>query len=73
MQTQFTFTGGLIIIDSIYMPTGCGTWLMFWTAGHNWPNNNETDIIEGINDYMNNQATPHMNISCSLPNNVTRF
>jgi hypothetical protein len=71
MQTQFTFTGGLVIMDSVHMPTGCGTWPAFWTVGPNWPNNGEIDIVEGVNDYTNNQATLHTNVGCSLPNNVT--
>lgn len=36
-------------------------------AGPNWPNGGEIDIVEGVNDYTNNQATIHTNSGCSLP------
>jgi hypothetical protein len=26
ITTRSTFTGGLVIMDSVHMPTGCGTW-----------------------------------------------
>ena len=72
IQTQFTFNGGLIIMDSVHMPTGCGTWPAFWTNGANWPVTGEIDIVEGVNDYTNNQVTIHANTGCQLPtSNVT--
>ena len=72
IQTQFSFTGGLVIMDSVHMPTGCGTWPAFWTDGANWPVTGEIDIVEGVNDYTNNQVTVHANTGCQLPtNNVT--
>ncbi|KAI0286661.1 concanavalin A-like lectin/glucanase domain-containing protein [Russula aff. rugulosa BPL654] len=72
IQTQFTFTGGLVIMDSVHMPTGCGTWPAFWTDGANWPVTGEIDIVEGVNNYTNNQVTVHANTGCQLPtNNVT--
>lgn len=72
IQTQFTFNGGLVIMDSVHMPTGCGTWPAFWTNGANWPVTGEIDIVEGVNDYTNNQVTIHANTGCQLPtNNVT--
>ncbi|KAH9994431.1 glycoside hydrolase family 16 protein [Russula vinacea] len=72
IQTQFTFTGGLLVMDSVHMPTGCGTWPAFWTVGPNWPVEGEIDIVEGVNDYTNNQATIHANTGCQLPtSNVT--
>jgi hypothetical protein len=73
IQTQFTFTGGLVIMDSVHMPTGCGTWPSFWSVGADWPKNGEIDIVEGVNDYTNNQATLHTSVGCSLPNNVTKL
>jgi len=72
IQTQFTFTGGLVIMDSVHMPTGCGTWPAFWSDGPNWPTTGEIDIVESVNDYTNNQVTIHANSGCRLPtNNVT--
>ena len=72
IQTQFSFNGGLVIMDSVHMPTGCGTWPAFWTDGPKWPITGEIDIVEGVNDYTNNQVTIHANTGCQLPtNNVT--
>jgi len=72
IQTQFSFTGGLVIMDSVHMPTGCGTWPAFWTNGPTWPDTGEIDIVEGVNDYTNNQATIHAGAGCQLPtSNVT--
>ncbi|KAH7929380.1 hypothetical protein BV22DRAFT_1102515 [Leucogyrophana mollusca] len=67
ITTQNTFTGGLVVMDSVHMPTGCGTWPAFWTNGPNWPAGGEIDIVEGINNYTNNQATIHTNPGCSIP------
>jgi hypothetical protein len=71
IQTQFTFTGGLVIMDSVHMPTGCGTWPAFWTNGGNWPLTGEIDIVEGVNNYTNNQATVHTGAGCNLPTTNT--
>lgn len=72
IQTQYSFTGGLVIMDSVHMPTGCGTWPAFWTNGPTWPQTGEIDIVEGVNTYTNNQATIHTNSGCELPtSNVT--
>jgi len=48
------------------MPTGCGIWPAFWSDGPNWPAGGEIDIIEGVNDYTNNQATIHTNVGCTI-------
>lgn len=34
-------------MDSVHMPTGCGTWPAFWSNGPNWPDGGEIDIVEG--------------------------
>lgn len=39
----------------------------FWSNGPDWPNGGEIDIIEGVGDYTNNQATIHTKAGCSIP------
>ncbi|KAK0239520.1 glycoside hydrolase family 16 protein [Armillaria nabsnona] len=67
ITTESTYTKVLVIMDSVHIPTGCGTWPAWWSNGPNWPVGGEIDITEGINDYTNNQATLHTNSGCSLP------
>jgi len=66
ITTQKSLEGGLVIMDSVHMPTGCGVWPAWWSNGPNWPQNGEIDIVEGVNDYTNNQATVHTNPGCTL-------
>jgi hypothetical protein len=66
ITTKSHYNGGLVIMDSIHMPTGCGTWPAFWSNGPNWPVGGEIDIVEGVHDYSNNQATIHTNPGCSI-------
>lgn len=35
-------------------------------AGPNWPHGGEIDIVEGVHDYTNNQATIHTDADCTL-------
>lgn len=84
IHSKSTFdTGTLAIMDSIHMPTGCGTWPAWWSNGEllhsifstsqlivtgpNWPIGGEIDIIEGVHNYTNNQATIHTDSGCSIP------
>ncbi|KAH8101373.1 concanavalin A-like lectin/glucanase domain-containing protein [Cristinia sonorae] len=69
ITTKQSYTGGLVIMDSVHMPTGCGTWPAFWSNGPNWPNGGEIDILEGVHDYTNNQMTIHTNAGCNLASN----
>lgn len=66
ITTGYSFNGGLIVMDAVHMPTGCGIWPAWWTNGPNWPAGGEIDIIEGVGDYTNNQATIHTNPGCTL-------
>jgi len=66
IHSKNDFTGGLLIMDAVHMPTGCGVWPALWTSGPNWPSGGEIDIIEGVNDYTKNQATVHTSPGCSL-------
>jgi len=67
ITTDYTYTGALVVLDSVHMPTGCGTWPAFWSNGPNWPAGGEIDIVEGVNTYTNNQATIHTNPGCTIP------
>ena len=44
ITTNYQFTGGLLVLDAVHAPTGCGTWPAFWSNGPNWPNNGEVAI-----------------------------
>ncbi|KAL6300291.1 concanavalin A-like lectin/glucanase domain-containing protein [Sparassis latifolia] len=67
ITTNYTYTGALVVMDSVHMPTGCGTWPAFWSNGPNWPAGGEIDIVEGVNSFTVNQATIHTNPNCNLP------
>ncbi|KZT06212.1 glycoside hydrolase family 16 protein [Laetiporus sulphureus 93-53] len=67
ITTDYTYTGGLVILDAVHVPTGCGTWPAFWSNGPNWPAGGEIDIVEGVNTFTANQASIHTNPGCSLP------
>lgn len=66
ITTKASYTGGVVIMDAIHMPTGCGTWPAFWSNGPNWPAGGEIDIVEGVHDYISNQATIHTLAGCTL-------
>jgi len=71
ITTQNTFSSGLFVLDAVHMPEGCGTWPAFWTNGPRWPFTGEIDIIEGVNQYTNNQATLHTDVGCTIPSGAT--
>ncbi|WVR05808.1 hypothetical protein IAU60_002833 [Kwoniella sp. DSM 27419] len=65
------FTGGLVLMDAVHMPTGCGVWPAFWSNSvDNWPNGGEIDILEGVNDFTDNQVSLHTRVGCSLPSDT---
>ncbi|KAG7090802.1 hypothetical protein E1B28_009886 [Marasmius oreades] len=66
ITTQLGLDKGLWILDAVHMPSGCGTWPAFWTNGPSWPFDGEFDILEGVHDYTNNQATLHTGPGCTL-------
>ncbi|KAF8588469.1 glycoside hydrolase family 16 protein [Ramaria rubella] len=68
ITTNYQFTGGLLVLDAVHAPTGCGTWPAFWSNGPNWPNNGEIDIMEGVNDVSVNQASIHTAPGCQISN-----
>jgi len=75
IQSKKTFNSGLIIIDLVHMPVGCGTWPAFWTCGPNWPSGGEIDIIEGVDNQATDLTTLHTNNGCDMsgedPNSFT--
>lgn len=42
-------------------------YLLSHETGPNWPSGGEIDIVEGVNDYTNNQATIHTDPGCTIP------
>ena len=37
LTSKHDYTHGLFILDLTHMPTGCGTWPVYWLLGPNWP------------------------------------
>lgn len=67
--TSRSFTGGLVLMDAVHMPTGCGTWPAWWQNGPNWPYGGEIDILEGVNAFTENQVSLHTGSGCTMPSN----
>lgn len=64
------YTGGMVIMDAVHAPTGCGTWPAWWMNGDNWPYGGEIDIMEGVNAFSQNQISIHTGSGCRIPSNT---
>ncbi|OXC71023.1 hypothetical protein AYX13_00440 [Cryptococcus neoformans] len=64
------WNGGMVIMDAYHMPTGCGTWPAWWQNGPNWPEGGEIDILEGVNDFTQNQVSLHTGVGCTIPSDT---
>lgn len=64
------WTGGMVLMDAVHMPVGCGTWPAWWQNGPNWPEGGEIDILEGVNAFTKNQVSLHSGRGCTMPHNL---
>jgi hypothetical protein len=64
------WTGGMVIMDAVHMPVGCGTWPAWWQNGPNWPEGGEIDILEGVNAFTKNQVSLHTGRGCTMPQDL---
>lgn len=67
---NLVYTGGLVLMDAVHMPEGCGTWPAWWSNGPNWPAGGEIDILEGVNAFTQNQVSLHTNPGCTMPQSM---
>ncbi|KAJ9118628.1 hypothetical protein QFC22_003848 [Naganishia vaughanmartiniae] len=63
---NLVYTGGLVLMDAVHMPVGCGTWPAWWSNGPNWPYGGEIDILEGVNAFSQNQISLHTGSGCKM-------
>lgn len=70
ISSTLTWTGGMVLMDAVHMPTGCGTWPAWWQNGPNWPYGGEIDILEGINTFTQNQVSLHTGSGCTIPSDT---
>lgn len=67
-----SYTGGMVIMDAVHAPTGCGTWPAWWMNGDNWPYGGEIDIMEGVNAFSQNQISIHTGSGCRIPQDTNQ-
>ncbi|KZT27803.1 glycoside hydrolase family 16 protein [Neolentinus lepideus HHB14362 ss-1] len=67
LQSNNQYTTHVAVFDIRHMPQGCGTWPAVWEVGANWPDEGETDILEGVNDQGPDQITLHTSSGCTMP------
>ncbi|KAK0551718.1 hypothetical protein OC846_001923 [Tilletia horrida] len=67
-SSDVSFTEGLLILDNLHMPTGCGTWPSFFTVplDSNWPAGGEIDVIEGVGGMNRNKYSIHTTSGCRV-------
>ncbi|KAF8342799.1 concanavalin A-like lectin/glucanase domain-containing protein [Cantharellus anzutake] len=70
IQSQIHFNGGLLMLDAVHMPHGCGTWPAFWMNGPHWPYTGEIDILEGVHDSTQNLVSLHTDNGCNVADNT---
>jgi len=58
------YNGGLFILDTKHLPTGCATWPAWWLTCPKWPEGGEIDIIEHANIMSHTQHTLHTTRGC---------
>ncbi|KAJ9111828.1 hypothetical protein QFC20_002415 [Naganishia adeliensis] len=68
---NLVYTGGLVLMDALHMPHGCGTWPAWWSNGPNWPYGGEIDILEGVNAFSQNQISLHTGSGCKMVESET--
>ncbi|KAF8312888.1 concanavalin A-like lectin/glucanase domain-containing protein [Cantharellus anzutake] len=68
ISTIMHYDGGLVILDAVHMPVGCGTWPAFWSLGTpTWPVDGEIDIVEGVHFAQQNLMSIHTENGCTMP------
>jgi hypothetical protein len=71
ISNKRVWNGGMVLMDSSHMPTGCGTWPAWWQNGPDWPTGGEIDIFEGVNNGEVNQVSLHTGQGCTMPGSLS--
>lgn len=76
LESWKTWNYGLLVADIRHMPAStCGSWPAFWllSATEVWPQGEEVDILEGLNDYQKNAVMLHTSEGCKVDNATNSF